>query len=408
MLRAHGAADLALLRDLRRAGGPRAAARQLPGGPAAGRRAPDLADQHRPLSALDGRGARLRLDRPARHRRAARGDARHAATRWSGSAGTSTTGTTPATLRPLEPPYVSTVDSGNLAGHLLALAQACRELVGPPAARPSALDGHRRRARLRARGRRGDLADDRRTQTVTPPAARRRRRRPSRPRSARRRRRPRDWARGCATLDDAGRHPGRRRAHAATPSAATPRRRAGRLGARRSRAAVASHARDLDTLLPWARARGRAHGDRAARRAPAPAMAERCRRRSRSCAGALGPAPSRRSRDASSGRRTPAARSSAGCSRSRRRARRLFDEMEFGFLFDPTRKLLSIGYRVREGELDPNCYDLLASEARLASFVAIAKGDVPASHWFRLGRADDARRRAARRSSRGRARCSST
>jgi cyclic beta-1,2-glucan synthetase len=37
--------------------------------------------------------------------------------------------------------------------------------------------------------------------------------------------------------------------------------------------------------------------------------------------------------------------------------------------------------------LDPNCYDLLASEARLASFIAIAKGDVPASHWFHLGRA---------------------
>ena len=40
-----------------------------------------------------------------------------------------------------------------------------------------------------------------------------------------------------------------------------------------------------------------------------------------------------------------------------------------------------------EGTLDPSCYDLLASEARLASFIAIAKGDVPARHWFRLGRA---------------------
>ena len=53
----------------------------------------------------------------------------------------------------------------------------------------------------------------------------------------------------------------------------------------------------------------------------------------------------------------------------------------------PERKLLSIGYLVAEGALDPNCYDLLASEARLASFFAIAKGDVPATHWFRLGRA---------------------
>ena len=61
--------------------------------------------------------------------------------------------------------------------------------------------------------------------------------------------------------------------------------------------------------------------------------------------------------------------------------------MDFAFLFDPTRKLLSIGYRVAENSLDPSYYDLLASEARLGSFIAIAKGDVPASHWFHLGRA---------------------
>ncbi len=60
--------------------------------------------------------------------------------------------------------------------------------------------------------------------------------------------------------------------------------------------------------------------------------------------------------------------------------------MEFGFLLDTQRKLLSIGYRATDGSLDPSCYDLLASEARLASFVAIAKGDIPARHWFRLGR----------------------
>ena len=68
-------------------------------------------------------------------------------------------------------------------------------------------------------------------------------------------------------------------------------------------------------------------------------------------------------------------------------ARSMALEMGYGFLLDPTRKLLSIGYRVAEGTLDPSCYDLLASEARLASFIAIAKGDVPARHWFHLGRA---------------------
>jgi cyclic beta-1,2-glucan synthetase len=61
--------------------------------------------------------------------------------------------------------------------------------------------------------------------------------------------------------------------------------------------------------------------------------------------------------------------------------------MEFGFLRNDERKLLSIGFLANEGTLDPNCYDLLASEARLACYLAIAKDDVPAREWFRLGRA---------------------
>jgi cyclic beta-1,2-glucan synthetase len=68
-------------------------------------------------------------------------------------------------------------------------------------------------------------------------------------------------------------------------------------------------------------------------------------------------------------------------------ARAMALAMDFGFLLDPDRKLLSIGYIPAEGALDQNCYDLLASEARLASFVAIAKGDIPARHWFHLGHA---------------------
>ncbi|RCW74484.1 cyclic beta-1,2-glucan synthetase [Pseudorhodoferax soli] len=61
-------------------------------------------------------------------------------------------------------------------------------------------------------------------------------------------------------------------------------------------------------------------------------------------------------------------------------------DMDFAFLLDPERKLLSIGYALAEQRLDANCYDLLASEARLASLFAIAKGDAPTRHWFRLGR----------------------
>jgi len=64
----------------------------------------------------------------------------------------------------------------------------------------------------------------------------------------------------------------------------------------------------------------------------------------------------------------------------------ILESMEFGFLYDPKSELFSIGYRVADASLDNNFYDLLASEARLASIVAIAKGEVPTRHWFRLGR----------------------
>jgi cyclic beta-1,2-glucan synthetase len=62
------------------------------------------------------------------------------------------------------------------------------------------------------------------------------------------------------------------------------------------------------------------------------------------------------------------------------------EAMDFEFLFDHERELFSIGYQVGSHTLDSSSYDLLASEARLASFVAIAKNDVPVDHWFRLGR----------------------
>jgi len=60
--------------------------------------------------------------------------------------------------------------------------------------------------------------------------------------------------------------------------------------------------------------------------------------------------------------------------------------MDFTFLFDPTRDLFAIGFNVTEGRRDLSFYDLLASEARLCSYVAIAQGQVPLEHWFSLGR----------------------
>jgi cyclic beta-1,2-glucan synthetase len=68
-------------------------------------------------------------------------------------------------------------------------------------------------------------------------------------------------------------------------------------------------------------------------------------------------------------------------------AERYVNEMDFCFLYQPQRRVFHIGYNLDAGQLDHNYYDLLASEARIASIIAIAKGDVSQSHWLHLGRA---------------------
>jgi cyclic beta-1,2-glucan synthetase len=65
---------------------------------------------------------------------------------------------------------------------------------------------------------------------------------------------------------------------------------------------------------------------------------------------------------------------------------RLRDGVDMRFLYDRERRLFSIGYNVTEGRLDPSYYDLLASESRLGSYVAVARGEAPVEHWFSLGR----------------------
>jgi cyclic beta-1,2-glucan synthetase len=67
-------------------------------------------------------------------------------------------------------------------------------------------------------------------------------------------------------------------------------------------------------------------------------------------------------------------------------ARALSSTINMGYLYNADRRLFSIGYNVSEGRLDNSYYDLLASESRLGSFVAVARGDVPMEHWFALGR----------------------
>src|SRR5271157_552617 len=154
------------------------------------------------------------------------------------------------------------------------------------------------------------------------------------------------------------------------------------------RATVQSHGRDFDTCLPWTLlAQAEISGDD---RTPLPSLAEISDQAAVLAAQLKGSSATREAGGFAESveRSTSASRALiARLLTLSRVAYRFFAATEFGFLLDPMRNLLSIGYRVREGQLDPNCYDLLASEARLASFIAVAKGDVPVSHWFRLGRA---------------------
>ena len=221
-------------------------------------------------------------------------------------------------LHPLDPRYISSVDSGNLAGHLIALANACRDwrAQGPRrthAGIADALDLAREAAEA--------MGDGRRTQTVT-------------------------WQQMDAALRDV------------------------------TTALHAAPAADLDalaaqagTMADMAGAIARERGDGSGEDLRFWAGAARDAIESR-----------RRDRDAPPGGADETLRA------LERDARAMALAMDFGFLLDRERMLLSIGYQVAEGALDPSCYDLLASEARLASFIAIAKGDIPARHWFRLGR----------------------
>ena len=65
---------------------------------------------------------------------------------------------------------------------------------------------------------------------------------------------------------------------------------------------------------------------------------------------------------------------------------RRFSAMDFRFLFHPQRKLLAVGFNVNDRRRDESHYDLLASEARLTSFLAVSHGQLPLEHWFALGR----------------------
>ena len=312
-------------------------------------------------------------------------------------------------LRPLEPRYVSTVDSGNLAAHLLALGNACGSAVHSPLLDRDRFDGLRD-AVLLAEDTASALGDDRRTQTVTlrdltetcgvlttalhePPA------------------RPGDWAgrirllaRHADTLVDVSR--------ALIAERGDPEDSEVGVWALAARATIASHDRDLQTIMPWASPLEAGGTDPAnappealvALRAllsssPTPAdLPDRCLAAIAELATLretlLREGPTSGNAIAGLDRTIDSLERSSSAARLlvrrllavARVTKDLLDDMQFDFLFDPARKIFSIGYRVTDGSLDSGAYDLLASEARLASFIAIAKGDVPVSHWFHLGR----------------------
>ncbi len=315
-------------------------------------------------------------------------------------------------LRPLDPKYVSSVDSGNLAGHLLVLSNGCREIYREPWDGSRMFDGLADVLHL-LRDAMARTTDARRTQTVTrkqlhnaveslatllSPA----------PENAV------EWAVRFVEL--------RERAQTVADIAqALTQEFSGsadaevRAWAEAARWTVDSHARDARIAIPWLHFEDseillvaeRRAGNSAEWAAIEPAFRtlpslEDAPDRFEAAIRALTSLKDSLSAESSAnwetlGRidaMTRALETSSQKAKTLLRRLRaisntskaMFDAMDFGFLYDTTRKLFAIGFRGTDGSLDPNCYDLLASEARLTSFIAIAKGDVPSSHWFHLGR----------------------
>jgi cyclic beta-1,2-glucan synthetase len=316
-------------------------------------------------------------------------------------------------LHPLEPKYVSTVDSGNLAGHLLTLGNSCRELMEKSSVGPQVLSGLQDSSRL-LRERLVKIADMPRAHIVT------------------RKQLGNAVDTMMASLDplpvdsvDWAIHFKEWRGHAQTVADIAQALRQEHGGDLESelctsadafKACVESHVRDAELLIPWAHLDSKSIlGLARALREVAPegmAIEQSLRAVPRLVDASdrfdtilfdlsalrvrlVDRFPEVRDTIAQIDELADALRLSASETAALVRrlsviaqtADRMVQAMEFRFLFDEARKLFSIGYRVADGILDANCYDLLASEARLASFVAIAKGEAPPSHWFHLGRA---------------------
>jgi cyclic beta-1,2-glucan synthetase len=294
-------------------------------------------------------------------------------------------------LRPLEPKYVSSVDSGNLAGHLIALGNACREIAAAPIVNLCWLSGLEDTLQLIRQSLPirlpGTQEADRATMTAALDTfAAAIQKTPSTPCGLAGL--LTDLVRQAETIRDL--------AHERTIAGNTEETEAEEMvvWSEALSASVRAHQRDINFLMPWAFLLNKS-GDDACIAALDKIVS--LNDLPGHCEAALALIAQRKASSESRGnwdRLTEALSKSLSAAKllSHRLAaltelsNATFQSMEFGFLFDRDRQLLSIGYRHDDGTLDPNFYDLLASEARLASFIAIAKGDVPAKHWFRLGR----------------------
>ena len=303
-------------------------------------------------------------------------------------------------LRPLVPKYVSTVDSGNLAGHLLAVAQGCNDSSSEPLFFPAALTGLGDALRL-ARTALAGVPDDRRAlivnrsqvESVLEETARLLDEPPQRFSG---------WiqlwdalARQAALLYDVATTLAGERGDAAESETL--------LWATELQTNVRSFVSDIEPvvrLLATQRLPAKSLSASDSKPVAAPLLHETLDRHLRvdstlrDVAHALPVIlDDLRAAGAAEAMTNAVALWGDRCSdlatrldRLALRARSLAAQMDFTFLFDRNRQIFSIGYRVDEAVLDESFYDLLASEARLASFVAIAKGDVPSTHWFHLSR----------------------
>ena len=327
------APHLALFRDLRHGRAPHLPPDNFQESPAPVVAPAHLADQYRRLSAVGRLGARFRLDQPGRCRRPASTRRCRRSRAWSAHRGHLFNWYDTKTLQPLYPLYISAVDSGNLAGHLVAVAAACAEWAEAPSVHLQ-----------------GDFDGMLDTVTILD-----------------------------ESLDESARRPPP--AAAAAPAARRPHRRHAPRG-RDHQERSPKWPRSAPSISPCWPARSASWPPPST---PRPQSAQqRHHRRLGGQAGSDLRGACRTTRTATTARVDGAARQAPAALRER--TRKFAFEMDFSFLLRQERKLLSIGYRVEEHQLDESCYDLLASEARLTSLFAIAKGDLPTEHWFRLGR----------------------